>query len=72
MVGYRFTIPYTVRVADVNYGGHVANSAVLNFAIYPLRAPSRIESARVCPNRAVAAPCFFFRNLIVPQACIHK
>ena len=26
-----FTIPYTVRVADVNYGGHVANSAVLNF-----------------------------------------
>jgi YbgC/YbaW family acyl-CoA thioester hydrolase len=31
MVGYRFTIPYTVRVADVNYGGHVANSAVLNF-----------------------------------------
>lgn len=31
MEGYRFTIPYTVRVADVNYGGHVANSAVLNF-----------------------------------------
>lgn len=31
MEGYRFTIPYAVRVADVNYGGHVANSAVLNF-----------------------------------------
>lgn len=31
MEGYRFTIPYNVRVADVNYGGHVANSAVLNF-----------------------------------------
>lgn len=31
MNDYRFTIPYTVRVADVNYGGHVANSAVLNF-----------------------------------------
>ena len=31
MEGYRFTIPYTVRVADVNYGGHVANSAVLNY-----------------------------------------
>lgn len=31
MEGYRFTIPYSVRVADVNYGGHVANSAVLNF-----------------------------------------
>jgi len=31
MLDYRFTIPYTVRVADVNYGGHVANSAVLNF-----------------------------------------
>jgi YbgC/YbaW family acyl-CoA thioester hydrolase len=28
---FRFTIPYSVRVADVNYGGHVANSAVLNF-----------------------------------------
>ncbi|MHB8709195.1 MAG: acyl-CoA thioesterase [Desulfuromonadales bacterium] len=31
MDNYNFTIPYTVRVADVNYGGHVANSAVLNF-----------------------------------------
>ena len=31
MDNFRFTIPYTVRVADVNYGGHVANSAVLNF-----------------------------------------
>lgn len=28
---FRFSIPYDVRVADVNYGGHVANSAVLNF-----------------------------------------
>jgi acyl-CoA thioester hydrolase len=31
MDNFRFTIPYSVRVADVNYGGHVANSAVLNF-----------------------------------------
>ncbi|NJC87580.1 MAG: acyl-CoA thioesterase [Desulfuromonas sp.] len=31
MTDFPFTIPYTVRVADVNYGGHVANSAVLNF-----------------------------------------
>jgi YbgC/YbaW family acyl-CoA thioester hydrolase len=31
MDDFRFTLPYTVRVADVNYGGHVANSAVLNF-----------------------------------------
>jgi YbgC/YbaW family acyl-CoA thioester hydrolase len=31
MEGFKFTIPYSVRVADVNYGGHVANSAVLNF-----------------------------------------
>lgn len=31
METFRFTIPYIVRVADVNYGGHVANSAVLNF-----------------------------------------
>lgn len=31
MDGFNFSIPYTVRVADVNYGGHVANSAVLNF-----------------------------------------
>jgi YbgC/YbaW family acyl-CoA thioester hydrolase len=28
---YRFSIPYTVRVADVNYAGHVSNAAVLNF-----------------------------------------
>ncbi len=31
MEGYKFTIPYAVRVADINYGGHVANSAVLNY-----------------------------------------
>ncbi|HKL48332.1 MAG TPA: thioesterase family protein [Desulfuromonadales bacterium] len=31
MKDFHFTIPYDVRVADVNYGGHVANSAVLNF-----------------------------------------
>jgi YbgC/YbaW family acyl-CoA thioester hydrolase len=31
MDAIRFTIPYAARVADVNYGGHVANAAVLNF-----------------------------------------
>ena len=31
MEGFNFIIPYTVRVVDVNYGAHVANSAVLNF-----------------------------------------
>ena len=31
MDGFQFVIPYSVHVADVNYGGHVANSAVLNF-----------------------------------------
>ena len=31
MEGFNFTIPYIVRVVDVNYGAHVANSAVLNF-----------------------------------------
>lgn len=31
MEGFNFTIPYVVRVVDVNYGAHVANSAVLNF-----------------------------------------
>ncbi|HKJ04722.1 MAG TPA: thioesterase family protein [Geopsychrobacteraceae bacterium] len=30
MDGFRFVMPYCVHVADVNYGGHVANSAVLN------------------------------------------
>lgn len=30
MDGYSFVFPCLVRVADVNYGGHVANSAVLN------------------------------------------
>jgi YbgC/YbaW family acyl-CoA thioester hydrolase len=28
---YHFYIPYTVRVADINYGGHVSNAAVLSF-----------------------------------------
>ena len=31
MDGFRFVMPYSVHVADVNYGGHVANAAVLNF-----------------------------------------
>ncbi|PLX95244.1 MAG: esterase [Desulfuromonas sp.] len=31
MDDFSLVIPYRVRVADVNYGGHVANSAVLNF-----------------------------------------
>jgi YbgC/YbaW family acyl-CoA thioester hydrolase len=28
---FRFTMPYKVRVADVNYGNHVSNAAVLSF-----------------------------------------
>lgn len=31
MQGFNFSMPYVVRIVDVNYGGHVANSAVLNF-----------------------------------------
>jgi acyl-CoA thioesterase FadM len=31
MDGFRFVMPYDVRVADVNYGGHVSNAAVLSF-----------------------------------------
>jgi acyl-CoA thioester hydrolase len=31
MEGFHFSIPYVVRVVDVNYGGHVSNAAVLNF-----------------------------------------
>jgi len=31
MDGFNFTFVYRVGVADINYGGHVANSAVLNF-----------------------------------------
>ncbi|TYO99590.1 4-hydroxybenzoyl-CoA thioesterase [Geothermobacter ehrlichii] len=31
MNGFRFTVPIRVRVADINYGGHVSNAVVLNF-----------------------------------------
>ena len=31
MDGFRFVMPYDVRVADVNYGAHVSNAAVLSF-----------------------------------------
>lgn len=31
MDGFRFSTPYIVRVADVNYGGHVSNAAVLSY-----------------------------------------
>jgi len=27
--GFRFTMPYTVRISDINYAGHVSNAAVL-------------------------------------------
>ena len=30
MHDFKFVFPYTVSVSDVNYGGHVANSAVLS------------------------------------------
>ncbi len=31
MQGFDFHIDYRVHISDINYGGHVANSAVLNF-----------------------------------------
>lgn len=31
MTGYRFSIPYSVRIADINYAEHVSNAAVLNY-----------------------------------------
>ena len=31
MDNFRFITPYQVRISDINYGNHVANSAVLNF-----------------------------------------
>ncbi len=30
MDNFQFSMPYLVRVAEINYAGHVANSAVLN------------------------------------------
>ena len=30
MDDFRYVFPYQVGIADINYGGHVANSAVLN------------------------------------------
>jgi len=31
MNDFIFVMPYTVRVADINYGGHVSNAVVLNY-----------------------------------------
>ena len=31
MEGFPFVLPYVVRIADINYGGHVSNAAVLSF-----------------------------------------
>lgn len=31
MQDFRFVMPYRVRIADINYGGHVSNAAVLNY-----------------------------------------
>jgi YbgC/YbaW family acyl-CoA thioester hydrolase len=29
--GFRFVMPYRVRISDINYGGHVSNAAVLSY-----------------------------------------
>lgn len=64
MDGYRFTIPYQVRVADVNYGGHVSNAAVLSF----------FQDARIAYLRALGGyseldigGC----GIILPEAHVH-
>jgi len=31
MSEFKFHTPYSVRIADINYGGHVSNAAVMNF-----------------------------------------
>ncbi len=31
MDGFYFSIPYQVRISDINYGGHVSNAAVLSY-----------------------------------------
>lgn len=31
MEGFRFVMPYRVRISDINYGGHVSNAAVLSY-----------------------------------------
>jgi YbgC/YbaW family acyl-CoA thioester hydrolase len=31
MDDFRFILPYRVRIADINYGGHVSNAAVLSY-----------------------------------------
>ena len=31
MDGFRFTCPHRVGIADINYGGHVSNAAVLTY-----------------------------------------
>lgn len=31
MEGFRFTHPYRVGIADINFAGHVANAALLNY-----------------------------------------
>jgi len=30
MQDFKFSMPYDVHISDINYGGHVANSAILN------------------------------------------
>jgi YbgC/YbaW family acyl-CoA thioester hydrolase len=31
MEGFRFTLPYSARIGDINYGGHVSNAAVFHY-----------------------------------------
>jgi YbgC/YbaW family acyl-CoA thioester hydrolase len=64
MEGFKFTMPYRVRIADVNYGGHVANSAVLNF----------FQDARISYLKNLGGYSEFNvgggRGVILPEACV--
>lgn len=31
MEGFRFVLPYSARIGDINYGGHVSNAAVFHY-----------------------------------------
>jgi len=55
MEGFGFSMPYRVRVSDVNYGGHVSNAAVLSI----------FQDARIAYLAALGP----FSELDVGQGC---
>ena len=75
MNGYPLSIPYSVRLSDINYAGHVGNPSILNFfqdariaylaAIGPY---SELDIGEECATRVLEAHVRYLAELFHGEA----